>query len=269
MQDVSTKGSSVWDRKCISYMPHIVQADGRYGSTAEANFDLTRDGIFANYPPGDPDNLPPFVCLTNDDERERKALGEKPGTYNLVCSPESFADPQVGAEEMEDVGGDCVASGATSPQQATQNDDSSPGFPWNSIINLSPEPEDDPNTVFLKRFDEPPGSRGLPSPPALAVAVGLGKTKSPRPHRRGRGSGGAGRQPADVMPSACHSDSSELVARDLERHRKDIAPRITKKHDAILLPKALVPVGELDLDPFEFESISFPPVSLVGHSRHV
>ena len=38
------------------------------------------------------DLLPPFSELTNDEDRERKAEYKKPGSYNLVVNPLSFAE---------------------------------------------------------------------------------------------------------------------------------------------------------------------------------
>lgn len=38
------------------------------------------------------DTLPPFATLTNDEDRERKALLRKLGTYHVVVNPASFAE---------------------------------------------------------------------------------------------------------------------------------------------------------------------------------
>ncbi|KAG8525405.1 uncharacterized protein KY384_009049 [Bacidia gigantensis] len=40
--------------------------------------------------PNEEDLLPPFLTLTNDDDRERKALFRPPGTYNVVVNLSSF-----------------------------------------------------------------------------------------------------------------------------------------------------------------------------------
>ncbi|KAJ8604672.1 hypothetical protein MRB53_041704 [Persea americana] len=82
------------------------------------------------------DNLPEFTVLTNDDERERKAETNLPGTYNVVATPDSFADlPEYG--------------GVTTPMSRRNS----------RTLRLRV----DTNTVFLDRFEESTPTSALPS----------------------------------------------------------------------------------------------------------
>ncbi|PWY76178.1 hypothetical protein BO70DRAFT_363739 [Aspergillus heteromorphus CBS 117.55] len=67
MPDVRITGNVVWD----------------------SNSQPTRRSFCATSPTGD--LLPPFVMLTSDEERERKAQASIPGTYHVVAVPESFS----------------------------------------------------------------------------------------------------------------------------------------------------------------------------------
>jgi len=151
-----------------------------------------------------------------------------------------------------------VVATTVSPQPAIKNEELGLGseLTWNSILNWSSNlSSDDPEVVILKRFEEPCSSRRS-SLPISALCQGKGDS----PTESSDFSDTAVPQIAQVD---WLMDPHELVTRDLEYHRRYIAPRIIKMHDKGLLPKASIPVDTLELDPFESESIQFPPVSFV------
>lgn len=104
--------------------------------------------------------MPPFSALDNDEERERKAAFQAPGTYNTVLVPDSFA-------------------GTTGSRSRSRGSRSGGGFshPSSPQPTLSPSyvpptgRGQDPNVVVLDRFEEPRdrvsgegGQRGARSP---------------------------------------------------------------------------------------------------------
>jgi hypothetical protein len=84
--------------------------------------------------------LPPFAQLSNEDEREKKALTQSPGTYNVILTPYSF-------RSLPEYGGLIRryrrASGAFNC--FSQNDSS-----------------EDPNLIFLSEFEDTPYFMALP-----------------------------------------------------------------------------------------------------------
>lgn len=48
------------------------------------------------------DLLPPFSMLTNDEDRERKAMHKLPGTYHIVVNPDSFASLEEHGDSQDD-----------------------------------------------------------------------------------------------------------------------------------------------------------------------
>jgi hypothetical protein len=95
------------------------------------------------------DRLPAFSALTNDDDRERKAELQRPGTFSVVVTPGSFADlPEYAAVTYTTLSrrtsGRSVKSTITSPDAGSM----------------------DPNIVILEKFQE-----ALTSPLAGPYAV--------------------------------------------------------------------------------------------------
>jgi hypothetical protein len=92
------------------------------------------------------DLLPPFSALRTDEDRERKAELQNPGTYHVIANPRSF----VSLPEHRD--GSAPVSGSTlGSTYATfgPNDES-------DSYTGSIDDADDPNVVILKSFDETP-----------------------------------------------------------------------------------------------------------------
>jgi hypothetical protein len=215
-----------------------------------------RDCVFS--PSLDLDALPRFADLTNDDDRELKAITKKPGTYNLICNPDSFA--ALDEEEEEDHRGNYVISptpmGAPDPPAVKSEAlDVESELAWNSILDI-PTSMDDPEIVILRKFEEPTPSRRS----SLSIAVsGQGKGKSSRQQSSDLGAP----ENMDLTPFQWPQmiDAQEIVTKDLEYYRRYLAPKLMKMHDAGLQPSGTTPFpGGLNLDPFESESISFPPV---------
>ncbi|KAK0354024.1 hypothetical protein LTR91_025024 [Friedmanniomyces endolithicus] len=88
------------------------------------------------------DNLPAFTTLTSDEERERKAETQRPGTFAVVATPDSFSSLPEYASAM-------LAGGRRPSVQSTQGSVSSPtsSSGWQST-------RPDPNTVVLERFED-------------------------------------------------------------------------------------------------------------------
>jgi hypothetical protein len=76
-------------------------------------------------------NLPPMADLTNDEDREMKALTKKPGTYNIIYVLESIKPPLSSIKRDEDnFGNDIKICGDTSDG-------------------------DEPQAIILKHFEAP------------------------------------------------------------------------------------------------------------------
>jgi hypothetical protein len=256
MHGVSTRGSIVWDRGEKILKSLYIEIDML---AALPNIESPRDGFLG---PGlDVDVLPRFADLTNDEDRELKATGKKPGTYNLVCNPESFTNPL--DEDEDDPGGasgNYVLSAASS---VIGNEDSETLVEdlWNSAFSLPSDIEDDPEVVILKRFEEPSLLRRTSLASASAASrASTGSSSGTTPSAASSG---------DMMQFSPEVswilDTTELVTKDLEYYRLYIAPRLMKMHDAGLYPiepGANMPStgAILILDAFENESIKFPPV---------
>ena len=104
-----------------------------------------------------PDSLPPFSALTNDEDRERKAEYQPPGTYNVVVNPASFAD----LDEYRN--SDDEASPSPKRRRLIMTSDHS--SPIREQYRESSAEIADPGIVILKRFED--SIRKLPTLSAL------------------------------------------------------------------------------------------------------
>jgi hypothetical protein len=93
-------------------------------------------------------HLPAFATLTNDEDRERKAETNLPGTYSVVVTPKSFADLPEYA-----IAGESSARGQTSGRQQTRTGSGS-----------SNRTRSDPNVIVLDRFEDLSPTTSLTSP---------------------------------------------------------------------------------------------------------
>lgn len=121
--NINTSGNAVWDpsaRQSLSLSPTLVAQD----------------------------DLPEFAVLTSDEDRERKAVTQRPGTYGVVVTPESFHDlPEY------------AATAATSPfpsrRTSTNSSRGGHGSPRSGLCRSSTLPvSSDQNTVILDKFEE-------------------------------------------------------------------------------------------------------------------
>ncbi|KAF7188344.1 C6 finger domain transcription factor nosA [Pseudocercospora fuligena] len=94
------------------------------------------------------DDLPEFAVLTNDEDRERKAVMQRPGTYGVVVTPESFHDlPEYAAA--------AASSPFGSRRTSTNSSRGGHGSPRSGITRASTLPAlTDENTIILDKFEE-------------------------------------------------------------------------------------------------------------------
>lgn len=131
MQDISTAGSSVWDP--TSPTPTESSASQ---SAAE-------------------DVLPPFTSLTSDEDREKKAEAQSPGTYHVIVNPGSFSRLPEYNEDMVDGTGVPLSSLRRGSLAGSLAASMSSSFGKERAIEGSPVlVADDPNTVILTRFED-------------------------------------------------------------------------------------------------------------------
>lgn len=84
--------------------------------------------------------LPVFTELNNEDEREKKALTQPPGTYNVILTPDSFS-------QLPEYGGLIKRYRSGSGTSATNSSHSLAG---------------DPNLIVLSEFEDTPYFMALP-----------------------------------------------------------------------------------------------------------
>ena len=118
------------------------------------------------------DLLPPFSMLTNDEDREKKAEFRKPGSYQLVVNPSSFAE----FDEYKDNPRD-----RNSPKsKASKRRGSEYGDQFSNNQTQYDEPNDDPfsdapksndpDIVILKLFEDDTQKMGSPTSAVQALA---------------------------------------------------------------------------------------------------
>lgn len=89
------------------------------------------------------DDLPEFAYLKTDEDRERKAITQRPGTFSVVATPESFYDlPEYASAARSDH--------RRSSSNSTRGGRGSPRMDLMRSRILS-----DPNTILLDQFEEP------------------------------------------------------------------------------------------------------------------
>ena len=147
MQDVSTLGNSIWDRKYYSARQRLF---------SEANQGLNLATSPTGTSPGSAiaDDLPPFATLTTDEERERKAEFTSPGTYNVVVNPDSF---QTLPEYSDDL--DAKSSHLSPFRRGSLAASMASSFGREALLVDGVPPEihgsgEDPNVVILHRFED-------------------------------------------------------------------------------------------------------------------
>lgn len=182
------------------------------------------------------DVLPPFKMLASDEEREKKAQSSVPGTYHVICVPESFSDLPEYAENEPDGPKDL----SSSPE---------PGSGSNRLTANVSEVSD-PNILILRSFRDARGNPYL----------------SPRdsPHSPN----------SDLRESSLSSVSAYTTVPDfteedrpcpLQPHEIFLLDHFRTAAWRKVIPWAGIfesPSGyEINSDVFEQEAAKFPPVS--------
>ncbi|TIA40857.1 hypothetical protein D6C78_02231 [Aureobasidium pullulans] len=113
--------------------------------------------LYARHQP----TLPPFTELSNEDERERKALTQPPGTFNVILTPDSFG-------QLPEYGGLIrryrSSSGSSLPLATF-------GF------------SEDPNLIVLSEFEDTPYFMALPERKNSIMNLTSQITGAPSLHR--------------------------------------------------------------------------------------
>lgn len=93
------------------------------------------------------DDLPDFASLTTDEDRERKAITQRPGTFAVVATPESFYD-------LPEYAMLAPSGHRHSSESSSRGRHGSPRTHL-GLTRSRTVPDPDPNTVLLDRFEEP------------------------------------------------------------------------------------------------------------------
>lgn len=97
--------------------------------------------------------MPAFATLTNDEDRERKAETNLPGTYSVVFTPSSFAD---------------LPEYATTAERSAARDQTSARQKSRAGSGSSNRKDSDPNVVVLDRFEDLSPTTSITSGPAVS-----------------------------------------------------------------------------------------------------
>ncbi|KAH7378960.1 fungal-specific transcription factor domain-containing protein [Cadophora sp. MPI-SDFR-AT-0126] len=211
-QQVSTTGSHVWDLNAQDQEPKARVSE---------------------------DTLPPFSTLTTDDERERKAESQDPGTFVVVANLTSFADlPEYRDESMES-----IRRGSGYSERDGDNDEQ------NSLSGSLVEEADDPNVVILKTFED--SFRTTPAqvpfrPVVMPIAPANSILSS---HRQ-----------LLLRQDRSHSDSNAVSLLDAARRGGKDADLL--QHYRTTISPQIIRIGksEGDEDIFEAQAREYPPL---------
>lgn len=194
--------------------------------------------------PAAEDDLPPFSDLTNDEDRERKAETQDPGTFHVVVNPESFSDlPEYrdNAEAVTEAGLSEVAAGKRPATWPASGD-------GEQMVDGT-LPTEDPNVVILRHFEDPgrrPSFPGLfkTSASSPTTASFSPTTLAPNLDQLTVSIEAVGRRPSIEIDQLRVAD-----AKLIENYRKTISPLLMWNNETY-------PDGDL----FEQESKTFLPV---------
>lgn len=96
------------------------------------------------------DLLPPFAALTTDEERERKAELQDPGTYHVIANPRSF-ESLPGYRDDSPTSREASQRLSRSPSIQVERDTAG------DATTFEAGEGEDPNVVILKTFEDPVG----------------------------------------------------------------------------------------------------------------
>src|SRR5947208_5748192 len=103
------------------------------------------------------ESLPIFSELTNDEDRELKALTRLPGTYHLVCNPNTFTAVEDDSDRQELLS----PTGSAKVKRESVSSNNSSLAPERERLRLnltlasSEESAADPDVVILRQLEEP------------------------------------------------------------------------------------------------------------------
>lgn len=188
--------------------------------------------------------LPRFSQLSNDDERELKALLNKPGTYNVICTQDSFRN-------LSDTEDEDYTDGM---KLETRSDD---GIMWNSKLCEMGENDnaisDDPGIWIVPRFEDP-SSRRVSSMSASNSRERHSLSPTPSGDSYSISSG----DEASTRHQVSNLDSKYLV--QYQKHISFHLRQIPYMFSGIWVnPHTLSDVPDV----FEMESKKFPPVFIL------
>lgn len=182
------------------------------------------------------DHLPDFSVLTSDEDRERKAVVHKPGTFGVVVTPDSFRDlPEY------------ATVGRSSSFRSRRGGSGRPG----SAIGRSVALPVDTNTVILDKFEDV-----SPVKVASTSSSGGGRSEDFGEHMQ-RLSITSPPPPPPYIPSVIMAPINPTVSQDhhlLQHFRNYIVPRLVQ-------PQAdgIISQGSTR-DVLEREALRFPPL---------
>lgn len=110
--------------------------------------------------------------LKNDEDRERKAEHQIPGTYHIVANPASFA----GLEEYQDIQDSSRYNNVSSPSCSPRGRSSSANKPSSSKVDVY----EDPETLILGKFED--NVRKMPTLGLLTTRFSKSPTSSLTSH---------------------------------------------------------------------------------------
>lgn len=182
------------------------------------------------------DHLPDFSVLTSDEDRERKAVVHKPGTFGVVVTPDSFRDlPEY------------ATGGRSSSFRSRRGGSGRPG----SAIGRSVALPIDTNTVILDKFEDV-----SPVTVASFSSPGGGRSEDFGEHMQ-RLSITSPPPPAPYIPSVIMAPICPTVSQDhhlLQHFRNYIVPRLVQ-------PQADGTISQGSTrDVLEREALRFPPL---------
>lgn len=207
--NVTTSGNSVWDPAVSASSSPLPQED---------------------------DDLPDFASLTTDEERERKAVTQRPGTFAVVATPESFYDlPEYAA-----------VAPASHRRTSGTSFRGGHGSPMSNLTRSRTLP--DPNTVVLDRFED-----------SLTSPVGTFTISTSTGSRRGSFPENLEQLSITTPPYASSTASAPPTpVRRPDEHllvhfRQYIAPRLIQPQQGLLSPGSTQ-------DVLGMEAVRFPPL---------
>lgn len=185
------------------------------------------------------DVLPEFSALVTDEDRERKAELQEPGTYLVVVNPSSFASlPEYSEDDLSNPSRMIVPAGGGGSFYGGSTDDPS------TTAKIK-----DPNIVIIKKFEDPlRRSPALPGPSTgLHSTTTASQTLGPL-ELRGQPLGFS----TPDEPFLSRLDQARSGGRDaylLQHYRSNISSRVIK-----------VGSQHSNEDLFEVQARTFPPV---------